>query len=417
VDGKTAGKPRAEAEGVGRESALLRSPELAQARAQIRRLAHLHAFISLTEEEGDGPVLAVKDIVDVRGTVTTAGSKVPQIPASSDAEVIERARESGCVVVGKTNMHEWAFGTTSVNPHHGAVLNPCDPSRIAGGSSGGSAAAVAAGMCAWSIGSDTGGSIRIPAALCGVVGFKPTFGTVSTVGVLPLSRSLDTLGPLAPDVLSAARALEMMTGRTGLVPQHPVPATHFRLAAPAGWAVNLDRETQAAWERVARGLPEIVLPDRDRMQRVCLAIMYAEAAAFHRVRMEEHPERYGDDILARLQDTRKVSGGADIEALEDRERICVEVEEALQDVDALLVPATACVAPMIGQADVGEPLARFSRPFNVTGQPAIAIPGPTSGLPVGIQVVGKRGEDARLVEVAWSLERLWSEFEPSRADS
>ena len=417
VDGTTAEKPQAEAQGVGRAPALLSSPNLAQARDQIRRLAHLHAFISLTEEEGDGPVVAVKDIVDVRGTVTTAGSLVPQISASSDAEVIERARESGCVVVGKTNMHEWAFGTTSVNSHHGTVHNPRDPSRIAGGSSGGSAAAVAAGMCAWAIGSDTGGSIRIPAALCGVVGLKPTFGTVSTRGVLPLSRSLDTLGPLAPDVLSAARALEMMTGRTGLVPQHPVPAGQFRLAVPAGWAVNLDRETQTVWERVATGLPEIVLPDRDRMQRVCLAIMYAEVAAFHRVRMEEHPERYSADILARLQDTLKVSGAEYIEALEDRERICVEVEEALQDVDALLVPGTACVAPLIGQADVAEPLARFSRPFNVTGQPAIAIPAPTNGLPIGIQVVGKRGEDAHLIEVAWSLERLWSEFELPMANS
>lgn len=411
MDDKTEVGAQTEAPSVRPAPALLSIPDLVQAREQIRRLAHLNAFISLTEEEGEGPVVAVKDIVDIRGTVTTAGSKVPQIPATSDAEVIERIRESGCVVVGKTNMHEWAFGTTSVNPHYGTVHNPRDPSRIAGGSSGGSAAAVAAGMCAWAIGSDTGGSIRIPAALCGVVGFKPTFGTVSTRGVLPLSRSLDTLGPLARDVLSAARALEMMSGLTGLVPQHPVPSDQFRLAVPAGWALDLDRDTQAVWERIAPGLPEIMLPDRDRMQRVCLAIMYAEAGAFHRVRMEEHPERYGADVLARLQDTLKVSGVEYIEALEDRERICIEVEEALQDVDALLLPATACVAPLIGQTDVGEPLARFSRPFNVTGQPAMAIPAPTKGLPVGIQVVGKRGKDARLIEVAWSLERLWSDVE------
>ncbi|HZU16135.1 MAG TPA: amidase, partial [Candidatus Dormibacteraeota bacterium] len=193
-----------------------------EARERIRHRSDLNAFISLTDEDGRGPVVAVKDLVDVRGTVTTAGSRLlPQVPADRDAPVIARMRQAGCVVIGKANLHEWAFGLTSENPHYGPVRNPLDPSRVAGGSSGGSAAAVAAGMCDWALGTDTGGSIRVPAALCGVVGFKPTLGTVDTEGVVPLSRTLDTLGPLAPDVRSAASALEAMSELTGLVPARP----------------------------------------------------------------------------------------------------------------------------------------------------------------------------------------------------
>src|SRR5437868_10914537 len=155
--------------------------DIEAARRRSAERAELNAFISLTEETGDGPVVAVKDLVDVRGTVTTAGGVLlPNERAEVDAPLIGEIRRHGCVVVGKTNLHEWAFGITSNNPHHGAVRNPRDPERIPGGSSGGSAAAVVAGMCDWAVGSDTGGSIRIPAGLCGCVGIKPTFGMVST---------------------------------------------------------------------------------------------------------------------------------------------------------------------------------------------------------------------------------------------
>src|SRR5579875_1470515 len=197
---------------------------LEEAHRRIRELAHLNAFISLTDEDGDGPVVGVKDLVDVRGTVTTGGGTIlPRTPAHEDAPVIRQIRRYGCVVVGKTNLHEWAFGSSSKNPHYGDVRNPYDPDRVSGGSSGGSAVAVATGMCDWAIGSDTGGSIRIPASLCGVVGLKPTFGMVSVENTIPLSQSLDTLGPLAPNVAAAARALEMMSGQTDLVPKQ-VPA-------------------------------------------------------------------------------------------------------------------------------------------------------------------------------------------------
>ncbi|HSP07959.1 MAG TPA: amidase, partial [Candidatus Dormibacteraeota bacterium] len=165
--------------------------ELDEARKRIRERSDLNAFISLSSEQGEGIVVAVKDLVDVAGMVTTAGGVIlPDIPAREDAPLIRRIRREGCVIAGKTNLHEFAFGVTSANPHYGTVRNPHDPTRAAGGSSGGSAVAVAAGMCDWAVGTDTGGSIRIPASLCGVAGFKPALGSIDTDGVIPLSWSL-----------------------------------------------------------------------------------------------------------------------------------------------------------------------------------------------------------------------------------
>src|ERR1051326_6670311 len=160
------------------------------ARRRIAELGDLNAFISVSDESGDGSVVAVKDLIDVKGTVTTAGGIIlPETPAAEDAPVVRRLREQGCVMVGKTNLHEFAYGVTSVNPHYGPVRNPHDRERVAGGSSGGSAVAVATGMCNWAIGTDTGGSIRIPASLCGIVGFKPAVGTIDIGGTVPLSKS------------------------------------------------------------------------------------------------------------------------------------------------------------------------------------------------------------------------------------
>src|SRR5207248_9846719 len=168
----------------------------------------LNAFISRSQEKGSGDAVAVKDLVDVEGMVTTAGGIIlPNVPATHDAPVVARIRQAGCVVAGKANLHEFAYGVTNINPHYGTALNPHDPGRVAGGSSGGSAVAVAAEICDWAIGSDTGGSIRIPASLCGVVGFKPKLGTITTEGVFPLSKSLDTVGPMASEVASVERAL------------------------------------------------------------------------------------------------------------------------------------------------------------------------------------------------------------------
>src|SRR6267378_8127633 len=215
--------------------------DLGEARLRIEEQADLHAFISTSNEDGVGTVVAVKDLVDVAGMVTTAGGVIlPNEPAERDAPVVERIRREGCVIVGKTNLHEFAFGVTSANPHYGAVRNPHDPTRVAGGSSGGSAVAVAAGMCDWAIGSDTGGSIRIPASLCGVVGFKPTLGSIDIGGVIPVSRSLDTLGPMAADVAGVTRVYLIMSGEKASAE----PVREPKLAVPAGWVLDLDAPTE-----------------------------------------------------------------------------------------------------------------------------------------------------------------------------
>jgi len=377
--------------------------DLEEARRRAHEQKDLNAFISISSETGPGTVVAVKDLVDVAGMVTTAGGIIlPDTPAVEDAPVVKRIRSQGCVVVGKANLHEFAFGVTSVNPHYGAVRNPHDPSRVAGGSSGGSAVAVATGMCDWAIGSDTGGSIRIPASLCGVVGFKPALGSIDTAGVIPLSRSLDTLGPIAPDVATAAAAYSMMSGDQLAV--EPVRAP--RLGVPAAWVADLDDETARAWDAVAAGVPEVDFPDRDELFRVGLTILLVEAAAYHRQWATQSPEKYGADVLALIRRGLEILAVDFEAALLEWPRLRDKARRALESVDALILPATAIVAPPVtAGGEVREPLSRFTRPFNTTGQPVVVLPAPAKGLPVGIQVVGRT--NAATIGVAATLEMEW----------
>src|SRR6266516_433349 len=337
--------------------------DLEGARSRIRERSELKAFIAVSHEHGSGDVVAVKDLVDGAGMGTTAGGVIlPDAAAEDDAPVIARLRKVGCVVVGKANLHEFAYGVTSLNPHYGNVLNPHDPSRVAGGSSGGSAVAVATGMCDWAIGSDTGGSIRIPGSLCGVAGFKPAFGSIDIRSVIPLSRSLDTLGPMAPTIAETARAYTLMSGESisldGL--------TRPRLAVPAGWISGLDEPTARAWAAVSEGVPEIGFIDRGL----------------------------------------EIARAAYEEAMGERERLEVAAHHAMDAIDAMILPATAIVAPPVDTADeVREPLSRFTRPFNTTHQPVAVLPAPAKGLPVGVQVVGRRNNET-LRAAAW-LEREW----------
>ena len=380
--------------------------ELNDARQRIRDRSDLNAFISVSEESGSGTVVAVKDLVDVAGMITTAGGIIlPQVAATRDAPVVERIRRAGGVIVGKANLHEFAYGATSANPHYGPVRNPHDPSRVAGGSSGGSAVAVAAGMCDWAIGSDTGGSIRIPSSLCGVVGFKPALGSIDTAGVIPLSRSLDTLGPIAQDVAGAARAYTMMSGE-----ELPTDVSRRpRLAVPAGWVTGLDEATERAWNQVARGVPEVPFPDRQQLADVGLTILMVEAAVFHRRWVDEYPEKYGADVLGHLQRGLQILAVDFDDALVAWPRLREQALNAMEGVDALLVPGTAIVAPLIEAGnEVREPLTRFTRPFNTTGQPVVTIPAPVDGLPVGIQVVGRTNGDA-ISAAAW-LETEWRQL-------
>jgi aspartyl-tRNA(Asn)/glutamyl-tRNA(Gln) amidotransferase subunit A len=377
--------------------------DLNEARSRIRARSDLNVFISLSEEQGSGDVVAVKDLVDVAGMVTTAGGVIlPKTPAKADAPVVQRLRRHGCVVVGKANLHEFAYGVTNVNPHYGAARNPRDPGRITGGSSGGSAAAVAAGMCDWAIGSDTGGSIRIPAALCGVAGFKPAFGSIDIGGVVQLSRSLDTLGPLAPDISTAARAYTIMSGEPVSLDDLRPP----RLAVPAGWVRDLDEPTARAWELVSKGLPEIKFLDHDRPFKVGLTILLVEAATFHRKWVSERPEKYGADVLAHLHRGLGILAVDFDEAIRERSHLADEASRAMQGIDALVLPATAMVAPPLDAGnEVREPLTRFTRPFNATHQPVAVLPAPVDGLPVGIQVIGRNNVET-LRAARW-LEREW----------
>jgi len=377
--------------------------DLDLARARIRERSELNAFISVSDQGGSGDAVAVKDLVDVKGMVTTAGAVIlPDNPATDDAPVIRRLREAGCLIVGKANLHEFAYGVTSINPHYGTVRNPHDPERVAGGSSGGSAVAVAAGMCDWAIGSDTGGSIRIPASLCGVAGFKPAFGSVDIGGVIPLSPSLDTLGPMAVDIATTARAYSIMSGEAisldGL--------TRPRLAAPARWVTGLDEPTAAAWDSASSGVTEIEFGSRDTYFQVGLTILLFEAAAYHRRWATECPEKYGEDVLRLIRRGFEVSPASYEEALRERTRLQAEADRAMEHVDALILPATAIVAPPIASAhEVREPLSRFTRPFNTTLQPVAVVPVPVGGLPVGIQVAGRTNSET-LRAAAW-LEREW----------
>jgi Asp-tRNA(Asn)/Glu-tRNA(Gln) amidotransferase A subunit family amidase len=380
------------------------------ARARARERPDMGVYITLTSETGDGPAVAVKDVVDVRGTVTTAGGIVlPQVPAAADAPVISRLRKAGCVVVGKANMHEFALGPTSENPHYGPVRNPRDPARVAGGSSGGSAAAVALGMCDWAIGSDTGGSIRIPAALCGVVGIKPTLGSVPVAGTIPVSKTLDTLGPLAPDVRTAAGALEIMTGRQGLVPSPDnlagVPPP--RLAVPTGWGDDLAPDAAGPWRDAAGGLPRISFPPLAELRSAGATILRFEAAAVHREWLARDPEKYGADVRELLLAAQDVSQEQYTAALELAARLRAAVEEALGSWDAIVAPATRIVAPVLGGRYDRADFTDYTRPFSTTGHPVITLPLPGNGLPSGAQVVGGLGREADLIQVAAVLEAQW----------
>ena len=380
--------------------------ELEKARRRILERADLNAFISVSSEEDSGTVVAVKDLVDVAGMVTTAGGVIlPREPATEDAPVIKRLRQAGCVIVGKANLHEFAYGVTSVNPHYGAVRNPHDIERVAGGSSGGSAVAVAAGMCDWAVGSDTGGSIRIPASFCGVVGFKPALGSVDVTGVIPLSPSLDTLGPLASDVMGAARAYSMMSGEA--MPREPLRQP--KLAVPAGWVADLDEETARAWRLVSKGLPEVEFVKREPLYTFSLTVLQVEASAYHRRWAAQWPEKYGADVLGHIRRGLEILGVDYAEALAALRELRAEAMLAMEGIDALVLPATAIVAPAISAStEVREPITRYTRPFNATGQPVVSLPAPVRGMPVGIQVVGRTNSGA-IGAAAW-LEQQWKEL-------
>ena len=370
-----------------------------------------------------GIPITVKDLVDVAGTPTTAGSRVPANTATADAPTVRRLREAGAIVIGKTNLHEFAFGTTSDETAFGPVRNPIDPSRSAGGSSGGSAASIVEGMCFGSVGTDTGGSIRIPAAACGLVGVKPTLGEIPCDGVVPLSGTLDHVGPLARSVADAALLFQAMVGANL---QSVVPAAGtLTLGVPRPYFFDrLEAGTRACLERAlgrvrdaGHELREISIEDAPITPDVYLHICLPEASCFHAETLGEHAELYSPGVRLRLEMGRYILAEDYVRAMRLRTHLRAAVDRALEGCDGLLLPALPIPAPPIGATtvNVGETempvrAAMLSRTqlFNLTGHPAIALPAgrAADGLPRGLQIVGPYDQTAQLLEVAAALERV-----------
>jgi aspartyl-tRNA(Asn)/glutamyl-tRNA(Gln) amidotransferase subunit A len=420
--------------------------------SQIERLNPLiNAFITVIPPSpnskpaqgrlSDIPI-AVKDLYETAGIRTTAGSLFfkDYIP-DQDAVVVNRLKEAGADIIGKTSTHEIALGVTNINPHYGSPRNPWDTARITGGSSGGSAAAVATGMCMAALGSDTGGSIRIPASLCGVVGLKPTYGRVSLRGVFPLSWNLDHAGPLTRSVKDAALLLQVIAGYDDDDPASiDIPVDDYlkdidngvegwRFALATGKFVEVsDPEVLAALREATRVLEklgaEIHEVDSSWLYEAAFAngqIVQADGAAYHRERLEQHPELFGADVRGRLESGRDLSSGAYILARRKQVEVRRRCEQFFRQYDALLLPSTPIPALPIddieNSASQAPALTRFTAPFNLGGIPALSIPcGFTKGnLPIGLQIVSGPWQEARVLQVghAYEMATDWHKRKPS----
>ena len=378
-----------------------------------------------------GIPIAVKDLFDVEGIRTTAGSKFfADNIADEDAFVVEKLKQSGALINGKTNTHEIALGITGDNPHYGTARNPWNTERIPGGSSSGSAIAVATGMALGALGTDTGGSIRIPASLCGVVGFKPTRGRVSMRGVFPLSWNLDHAGPLTKCVKDAAIILQVISIYDPIDPSSIKMLTgdylgHLvddmegrRIAIGSGDFIEtadpevLDTVREAA--KVFEGMGcKVTKVNVDWMRDAALAnktITQADGAAVHRDRLKEHPEMFGDDIRRRLEDGAKTTSTEYVLARRTQAEVTKRCELFFESYDLLITPTTPIAAPTIAGHDAVEQagrLTRFTAPFNLTGLPALSLPcGFTSeGLPIGLQIVSRAWADAKALNAAYAYEQ------------
>ncbi len=389
----------------------------------------------------DGIPIAVKDLIYIEGVKCTAGSEILRNHvASYDAPVVRRLKAAGAVIVGTANLHEFAAGVTSDNPHYGAVRNPWDETKVAGGSSGGSAAAVAAGLALGALGTDTGGSVRIPAALCGVVGLKPTYGRVSRLGVVPLSSSLDTVGCITRGVWDAAAVLNVIAGGEkgdmttveSEVPDYTKaldrPFNGAKIGIPSKYFHEaLDPDVEASFQGFVSQLEQAGCEVRkmevdgiDQAVSDWFPIRRAEATAFHRKWLDSTPELYGDDVRKLLELGRDVSAVDYVTAINTRPMIMEKFSSSMEGLDALAVPATCVPATSIGQrtvklsgrdVEVYLPLIRLTLPFNLVGFPAICLPAdPVHGLPVGAQLIGRPFDEARILEVAHAYEAKYGPF-------
>ena len=363
-------------------------------------------FLARPEHVSDGIRLAVKDLFDTEGLVTTYGSILfaEHVP-SRTAEPVRRLEAAGYANIGKTNLHEFAYGITSENPHFGTVPNPVAPGRIAGGSSGGSAAALARGLAETALGSDSGGSIRIPAACCGVVGFKPSFGLVPLDGCFPLAPSFDTAGPMARSVDECAEMMQALVPGFGQVELTDLAELEVGVA----WTRQCQPLVAARVREAASLFPRC--RDVDFPLRGGNAAVFArEVADVHRELFADHADAYGEDVRSKIERCLAVTDGEYEADLLGREAYRERCFELLGGLDLLLTPTLAFVAPPVGTGDLAlrDAMVRFTFPFNTLGWPALALPCGIAedGLPASVQLIGRPGADAfvlaagRLLELA-----------------
>jgi aspartyl-tRNA(Asn)/glutamyl-tRNA(Gln) amidotransferase subunit A len=425
----------------------------------------LNSFITITEEEGRkaateaeseirkgqyrGPLhgipISIKDLFATRGVRTTAGSKVlaKWIP-DFDATAVARLHQAGMVLVGKTNMHEFAYGVTNDNPHYGPARNPWDPTRVPGGSSGGSAAAVASSQCTASLGSDTGGSIRTPAAVCGVVGLKPTYGRVSRYGAIPLAWSLDHVGPLTKSVEDAAIMLAAIAGPDPNDPSassRPLPDYRkemrgsirgLRLGVPRRYFFeHVDPEIQKLVSEAIRQLEsmgtttvEVDIPDLESCSAMEAHITLAEAASYHEPYLKKQADDYSPGVRTNLEAGRYLLATDYVKSQRARTLLQRNFNEAFNRADVIVSPTLPAFSPPVGEVwvqsgdlreNVIDAFLRFNIPYDLTGFPAISIPCGLSsiGLPIGLQIAGRAFDETTVLRVANAYEQS-TEWHPAR---
>ncbi|MFH1130999.1 MAG: amidase [Pseudomonadota bacterium] len=411
---------------------------LDQAHASALRYSEKRALGPL-----DGVPVAVKDELDQIGYPTKVGTKfLGSAPAIQDAESVAQLRAQGALLIGKTNMHEIGLGVTGVNAHFGAARNPNDLRCVTGGSSSGSAASVAAGFCPIAVGADGGGSIRIPASLCGVVGLKPTFGRISEHGAAPLCWSVAHVGPIGATAKDVALAYVVMAGVDSKDPntfsQPAVDLEGFgnhdlsgvRLGIYPAWFEDADPEVVDACKRVVDGLKrkgcevkEIEIPELSFMRTVHLVIIVSEMAAALLAEDKGHRKDFAHDTRLNLAIAQQLKASDYVHAQRHRVRLCTHFDHALEQIDAIVTPTTACTAPVIpkdalktGESNlaVTDKIMRFTSAANLTGLPAISLPAgyDQNGLPIGIQLIGRAFEEHLLLRIADAADDLVHRCQP-----
>jgi aspartyl-tRNA(Asn)/glutamyl-tRNA(Gln) amidotransferase subunit A len=407
--------------------------------AELAREQARAAETEITKGEYRGPLhgvpVGLKDLIWTRGIRTTFGSKITRdfVP-DADAAVVEKLRNAGAVLIGKTALHEFAYGITNDNPHFGPTRNPWDPQRTPGGSSGGSGVAVATGMCYAALGTDTGGSIRIPASFCGVVGLKPTLGRVSLRNIQPLGYTLDHAGPIARTVVDVGLVYQVIAGYD--------PEDEFSVDRPlgeivlrkslAGIRVGLPEDfffdaLQPEVEQAVRKAIEVMrhlgaeiipvaVPFMPRLVEVARDLLLVEAYAVHANHFRDRPNDLGDDLKALFEKGRELTAQHYVETQRLRHRLCRELEQLFDQVNVIVTPTTPLTAFPIGSTsvtlggkeyDARAAATRFTREFNASGHPALALPCgfDAEGLPIGLQVVGRLWDEAAVLHVGYAYEQ------------